>query len=117
MAAEYTTALIALAGTLFGGSMLELTKRWLNRAKGKDDTQRSLRDEIRVDNADLRRELDKVEAEMIQWREKYFEIWEKYLIIKSKYEEILRQIQRDAEKSIKEVKELVELTPPNTPGP
>jgi chromosome segregation ATPase len=109
---DYATPLIALVGTLFGGIGLEVTKRWLNRAKEKNDTAKQIRDELRTDMATLRQEvqtlkaeLDKVEAEVVQWQEKYFELRSKYVTLKGLYEDALRQIQRKASSTVEQAKD------------
>lgn len=109
MASDYATPLIALAGTIFGGAGLEITKRWLNRAKDRTDTAKLLRDELRADTVTLRKEIvdlkaevDKIEAEVIKWREQYLELREKYVTLRGLYEDALRQISKKAGETVQQ---------------
>lgn len=91
--------LIALAGTIFGGAGLEFIKRWLGKAKEKDDTATALRNELRGELTSLKTELAGVEKELDEWKQKYYDVVEKYLTVKIQYENALRQL---AEKKIEE---------------
>lgn len=100
MATEFAAPLFALAGTIFGGAGLELTKRWLNRSKDKDDTATLFRKELRDDLVSIKGELEGVERELDTWKEKYYTLYEKYLSVKGQLETALREIQRDANSAV-----------------
>lgn len=70
------TPVFALAGTLFGGAGLEITRRWLTRSKDKDDTATELRKELREELANLKDELNKAENELDTWKERYWKLKE-----------------------------------------
>ena len=57
-----------LIGTLFGGVMLKIVEGWYNRHHVVIDEKKDYRDEIK----DLRDRLDKVEAEVDEWRSRYY---------------------------------------------
>lgn len=93
---EYAIPVLALIGTLFGGAGLEVTRRWLNRSKDRDDTATELRKELREELASLKKELDEVEEELDEWKTKYFTLLEQFVNVKGQLEDALRHIQRDA---------------------
>lgn len=101
---NYAIPIIALLGTLFGGAGLELIKRWLGKAKEKDDTATQLRKELRGELTSLKKELSDVERELDEWKARYYEVMEKYLTVKIQYENALRLL---AEKHIEEPKEIM----------
>ena len=120
MATDYSTPLIALIGTVFGGAGLEVTKRWLNRAKDKTDTAKILRDELRADTVTLRSEIislkaevDKIEGEVVKWREQYLELREKYVTLRGLYEDALRQIQKKAGDAVQQAMDTAPELPPD----
>lgn len=100
---NYTIPIIALLGTLFGGAGLEFIKRWLGKAKEKDDTATALRNELRGELTSIKNELATVERELDEWKAKYYEVVEKYLTVKIQYENALRLL---ADKKIDEPKEV-----------
>lgn len=118
MPTDYS-ALYALAGTVFGGAGLEITKRWLGRSKDRDDSATQFRKELRDDLTAIKAELDAVEKELDTWKEKYYSLYEKYLTVKGQLEEALRQIQRDANTAVNRSKAAEDndpvLSPQNDP--
>lgn len=70
--ASNTEALLALAGTIFGGAGLKGLEAFLGKAKKKDDTATSLREELRKENSELRAELHRAEEAEDEWRSKYY---------------------------------------------
>ena len=103
---NYAIPLIALIGTIFGGAGLEFVKRWLGKAKDKDDTATALRNELRGELTSLKTELSNVERELDEWKAKYYDVVEKYLTVKIQYENALRQL------SDRKVEEPAEVTMP-----
>lgn len=61
-------SLYALIGTIVGGVGLKLIEHWLNRDVQVIAERRDYRDEI----TELRDRLDKVEAEVDEWRDRYY---------------------------------------------
>ena len=77
---DYGIPLIALIGTLFGGAGLEFIKRWLAKAKEKDTTATDLRNELRGDLTELKKELEAVEKEVTEWKNRYYDVMEKKMM-------------------------------------
>lgn len=67
----------ALIGAILGGSGLKLIEWWLSRSKEKDNSAKEFRQELRTDLTEVKRELDRVEAELDAWRDKYYDQLEK----------------------------------------
>lgn len=107
---NYGIPIIALLGTLFGGAGLEFIKRWLGKAKEKDDTATDLRNELRGELTSIKTELANVERELDEWKAKYYEVVEKYLTVKIQYENALRLL------ADKRIEEPTEVTLPNNPA-
>jgi hypothetical protein len=101
---DYAIPIFALIGTIFGGAGLEFVKRWLGKAKDKDDTATELRNELRGELTALKQELAGVEKELDEWKQKYYDVVEKYLTVKIQYENALRQL---ADRKIDEPAEVV----------
>lgn len=106
---DYAIPIIALLGTLFGGAGLEFIKRWLGKAKDKEDTATALRNELRGELTSLKQELAEVEKELDEWKAKYYDVVEKYLTVKIQYENALRQL---SDRQIEEPKEVTMPMPP-----
>lgn len=83
-------AWIALLGAMFGGAGLKVTEAWLGKNKVKVDDARVIRDELRTDMTNLRAEVQELETERDEWREKYYSAQD--LIIKLKTALISRGI-------------------------
>lgn len=90
---DYAIPIIALVGTMFGGAGLEFIKRWLGKAKERDDTATALRNELRGELTSIKQELAAVEKELDEWKTKYYDVVEKYLTVKIQYENLMRQMQ------------------------
>lgn len=101
---NYAIPIIALLGTIFGGAGLEFVKRWLSKAKDKDDTATQLRNELRGELTSIKTELANVEKELDEWKAKYYEVVEKYLTVKIQYETALKLL---ADKKIAEPQQVV----------
>lgn len=85
-------ALIALFGTIFGGAGLEIIRRILAKSKEKEDSATAFRNELRTELTSLKVEMSTVEKELDMWRQKYYELFEKYIFIKVKYEEAVKKL-------------------------
>jgi len=88
-------AWIALLGTLFGGGGLELIRRALAKSKEREDSATSLRNELRTELTSLKHEMLEVEKELDEWKLKYYELFEKYLLVKLQYEEALTELEKE----------------------
>src|SRR6476469_7125016 len=85
-------ALIALAGTIFGGAGLEILRKILTKSKDREDSATNIRNEIRGELTSLKAEMATVEKELDMWRQKYYELFEKYILIKVQYDSVLKQL-------------------------
>ncbi len=86
---EITTAWIALIGTMFGGVILKFIEHWLGRTKIRDDTASQLRAELRQEIQSLKQELGQVESELEKWRDKYYELMDNFIKVKSELQKTL----------------------------
>ena len=101
-------AIIALVGTIFGGAGLEIIRRVLAKSKEKEDSATAFRNELRTELTALKAEMATVEKELDMWRQKYYELFEKYVLVKIQYDTVVRQLAEN--KIIPE-----EVTLPDTP--
>lgn len=92
MDATTQDALIAVIGTVFGGAGLEVVKRMLAKSKEKEDSATSLRNELRSELTVLKGEMIAVERELDLWRQKYYELFEKYVFIKVQYDNAMKKL-------------------------
>lgn len=83
MPAKYD-ALLALAGAILGGSGLKVIEHWLNKSKDKSDMAKDFRNELRTDLIDAKKELDRVEAELDSWKDKYYLLMNENLELKQR---------------------------------
>ena len=72
---------LALFGTIFGGVGLKIVETWLNKPSRRDSTPAELREELRLqveglksDVIRLQQIIDTTEAEMLVWRDKYYNL-------------------------------------------
>lgn len=84
-------AVIALIGTLFGGMGLKLTENILGRSRERNDLATQLRVELRAEVTELKNELRRVESELDDWKDKYYQLKDMFI----KYEE--KEAQRTAQ--------------------
>lgn len=72
-------AVLALIGTLFAGAGLKFVERWLARPNIRMTENEFYRNQIN----ELRERLDKVEAEVDDWRERYYRTKEEVETLKA----------------------------------
>jgi hypothetical protein len=77
------TEWIALIGTVAGGIGLKITESILSRGTKKADTATAMRAELRQESVALREELRAVEKELDEWRDKYYELMQELVDVKS----------------------------------
>lgn len=90
-------AWIALIGTAFGGAGLKIVEQFLGRKKAKDDTAREIRDELRLELNDCRKERDEIEEEADVWRSRYYSLVS--CLTTGDLQGALRKIQENAKES------------------
>lgn len=81
---------VALIGTLMGGVGLKVVEHWLAKGKAKMQDMANLKADVRatVNDTEARMDramerLDKVEAEVDDWRGKYYSAQEQILVLKA----------------------------------
>lgn len=65
-------AWIAVLGAMFGGAGLKVTEAWLGRNKVRVDDATNIRNELRLQIDDLRKENEALEDDRDTWRDKYY---------------------------------------------
>ena len=83
---------LALVGTLFGGAGLEFVRRALSKSKEKEDSATALRNELRTELTSLKTDMQSIERELDVWKQKYYELYEKYVEVKIRYDSALKQL-------------------------
>lgn len=76
-------SVIALVSAVFGGAGLKAMEVWLTRGKTKDDTAAALRKELREEVQGLRNELNNVEKELDEWKQKYYDLLDQFVKVKN----------------------------------
>ena len=84
------TAIISVIGAVFAGSGLKVIEKWLQKAKDKDDTATNLRNELRAELAELKKELATAGDSIDEWRAKYYDVIEKYILVKAQLNAVLK---------------------------
>jgi hypothetical protein len=69
---DYNPTLLALIGTVMGGSGLKVVEYYLSKRKTKTDEATTIRTELRAEVDNLRKLMKEAETEVDVWREKYF---------------------------------------------
>ena len=87
MSSEWIAALITMVGTVFAGFGLKFVDAWLTKSSAKTNADVALREEYRSsitdkrqdieelkkDIAKAKKDIDGLEAELDEWKTKYFE--------------------------------------------
>ena len=73
-------SLIALFAATFGGAGLKFIEYLLSRGKAKQDLAQSIREELRSEVQSLRDELRQVQEEVDAWRQKYYDLLDRFYI-------------------------------------
>lgn len=95
---DWLTTLAALLGTVFAGAGLKLVERWLSRSSDKAQIDKDIRGEYkdviqdkRQDALDLKKdleaakaEIDALEKELSEWKDKYYKSYEEKLEVLSR---------------------------------
>ena len=86
---ELNSAVIALVGTVFGGAGLKAVEAFINRSRDKIEKEKSdaeiashMREELRGEITELRKELRQVEGELDAWRQKYYDLLDEFIKVK-----------------------------------
>jgi hypothetical protein len=84
------TAIFSVIGAVFAGTGLKVVEKWLQKAKDKDDTATSLRNELRTELTGLKKELADAGDSIDEWRAKYYDVIEKYILVKAQLNTVLK---------------------------
>ena len=82
--ADGTEAWLALIGATFGGAGLKFIEYWLSKDKTKVDEATQIRTELRAELTGLRVQVDNLEKQVTEWRDKYYEVVQELIDEKSK---------------------------------
>jgi hypothetical protein len=74
---------IALIGTVFGGAGLKIVESLLSRGKAESEVAASIRAELRTDVGSLRSEIRSLQTEVDTWREKYYVLLERLVVLET----------------------------------
>ena len=89
------TAIISLLGAIFAGAGLKIVEHLLKKAKDKEDIASSLRTELRVELAALKKELSEAERAIDEWRDRYYDMIEKHTMVKIRLGAALRLLKEN----------------------
>jgi hypothetical protein len=79
MALPLDPAWIALIGTVVATVGLKVTEHWLNRNKTSNDDAKQIREELRSQIISQKADIDRLEAEVDEWRIKYYDLRDTYM--------------------------------------
>lgn len=105
-------AWIALIGTISGGVGLKVAEHWLGRNKVKIDDATQIRDELRQEIIAQREEIKQLEADVIKWREEYYDLRDKYITLQTELTLSLQRIKDDAEEAKIQAEKIDKHLPP-----
>lgn len=92
-------AWIALIGTVCGGVGLKVVEHWLGKSKVMVDDAAKLRTEYREEITVQRDEIRQLEADVVKWREEYYNLRDKHVALQTELTLALRSIRAEAEEA------------------
>jgi archaellum component FlaC len=84
------TAIFSVIGAIFAGTGLKIVEKWLQKTKDKDDTATNLRNELRSELTALKKELADAGDSIDEWKAKYYDVIEKYILVKAQLNAVLK---------------------------
>lgn len=90
-------AWIALIGTLFGGVVLQVSKKWLSKGRVKRDDAKEIREELRGRVTEQKTEINDLEDEVNEWRGKYYDLRDSYIKVQTELMITLNAIKHETE--------------------
>jgi hypothetical protein len=72
-------AWLALIGAIMGTSGLKVVEHILSRAGSKETLAKALRDELKQEIAQLKKEIDETEDDVDHWKQRYYSLIEAYI--------------------------------------
>lgn len=92
-------AWIALIGTVCGGVGLKVVEHWLGKSKVKVDDAAKLRTEYREEITAHLADIRQLEADVVKWREEYYNLRDKHVALHTELTLALRSIRAEAEEA------------------
>ena len=89
---DYTTVIIAISAAILSGMGTAIIAGIRDLAKEKNRRAEREQDHLKLDLKDLKIELYKIEKELTEWKDKYYNALQELIVIKSELEESLMQL-------------------------
>lgn len=90
-------AILVFLGTVFGGVGLRWVDHWLKKRKDTLDEGVAWRKEQREEIVAQDAKIEKLEAEVVRWRDLYYDLREAYALLKVQLELALSKIKHQAD--------------------
>jgi hypothetical protein len=107
------SAILIFLGTVLGGVGLRYIDHLLTRKRQTLDEGAAWRKELRDESNARKQEIDELEAEVDKWRTMYYDLRDKYTLLKVQLELALTQIKNDADVAKNILPDPAELPPPH----
>jgi DNA repair ATPase RecN len=89
---DYTTVILAIAAAILSGVGTAIVAGIRDMAKEKNRRIERDQDHLKLDLKDLKIELYKIEKELTEWKDKYYNALQELIRIKAELEESLMQL-------------------------
>ena len=89
---DYTTVILAISAAILSGVGTAIVAGIRDMAKEKNRRIERDQDHLKLDLKDLKIELYKIEKELTEWKDKYYNALQELISIKSELEESLMQL-------------------------
>jgi peptidoglycan hydrolase CwlO-like protein len=89
---EYSAIIIAICAAILSGMGTAIIAGIRDAAKEKNRRTEREQDHLKLDLKDLKIELYKIEKELTEWKDKYYNALQELIAIKSELEESLMQL-------------------------
>ena len=89
---DYTTVILAISAAILSGVGTAIVAGIRDMAKEKNRRIERDQDHLKLDLKDLKIELYKIEKELTEWKDKYYNALQELIAIKSELEESLMQL-------------------------
>jgi len=89
---DYTTAILAISAAILSGVGTAIVAGIRDMAKEKNRRIERDQDHLKLDLKDLKIELYKIEKELTEWKDKYYNALQELIGIKAELEESLMQL-------------------------
>jgi len=89
---DYTTVIIAISAAILSGVGTAIIAGIRDLAKERNRRTEREQDHLKLDLKDLKIELYKIEKELTEWKDKYYNALQELISIKSELEESLIQL-------------------------